>query len=150
MAKRRAQDGEAKKVEAGDLMYWRLPKETPDWLLAYLNSLGKKELSSFVYEAFEKEAKVRLGSQQNEEYILARVKGIPITAEEKKWLSNDMTQGMLGLLLVQIMREPSKALNTNLNDEVSATDENPEEEMAVNFADNADHDDFISENTYDF
>lgn len=149
MAKK-AQYGEPKKIEAGGMMYWRLPKETPDWLLAYLNSLGKKELSSFVYQAFEKEAKVRLGHERPEEYILASVKGMSITDEEKKWLSHDMTQGMLGLLLVQMMREPSKGLTTDFNNEVSVADEDSVEEKVFNLADNADHDDFINENTFDF
>ncbi|GAA0606914.1 hypothetical protein GCM10009001_25220 [Virgibacillus siamensis] len=116
---------EAKKsIERGQSITFRVPSDTPDYLLKQLQKLKETERRNFSSEI----AKFVLRGV-NETYAKKKeTLTIPLpkqlTKEQKSWLKHEHSEAMVGTILYQLLQDPMRATSilASLNIDAPAMD----------------------------
>ncbi|HLR66899.1 hypothetical protein [Virgibacillus alimentarius] len=135
-----------KSIERGQSITFRVPSDTPDYLLKQLQRLKdtarrnfSSEIAQFVLKGVNETY-----AKQKETITIPLPK--QLTKEQKNWLKHEHSEALIGSILYQLINDPIRAtsllasLNSNavdidealyLQEEVSATKEEPLAEPEV-------------------
>jgi len=131
-----------KRIERGQSITFRVPSDTPDYLLKQLQTLretAKRNFSSEIAQ-FVLKGVNETYSRERETVTIPLPK--KLTKEQKNWLKHEHSEALIGSILYQLLIDPIRAtsllasLNSNttnidealyLQEETAAVEEVPEE-----------------------
>ena|SRR5690625_4403062 len=131
-----------KRIERGQSITFRVPSDTPDYLLKQLQTLretAKRNFSSEIAQ-FVLKGVNETYSRERETVTIPLPK--QLTKEQKNWLKHEHSEALIGSILYQLLIDPIRAtsllasLNSNttnidealyLQEETAAVEEVPEE-----------------------
>lgn len=130
-----------KRIERGQSITFRIPSDTPDYLLKQLQKLRETARRNFSSEIaqFVLKGVNETYSRERETVTIPLPK--QLTKEQKNWLKHEHSEALIGSILYQLLIDPIRAtsllasLNSNatnieealyLQEEVTATNEVPD------------------------
>ncbi|WP_188454766.1 hypothetical protein [Virgibacillus oceani] len=141
--------GDTKKsIERGQSITFRVPSDTPDYLIKQLQKLKETERRNFSSQIAKFVLKGVNESFAKERETITIPLPKQLTKEQKSWLKHEHSEALIGSILYQLLNDPLRAttllaaLNSNSsnidealylqeNEDVSATSEDMAEEKAV-------------------
>ncbi|MFD1064628.1 hypothetical protein [Oceanobacillus locisalsi] len=122
-----------KQIERGQTITFRIPSDTPDYLLRQLQQLKETErrnfsskIASFVLKG------VNEMTVKERETVTIPLPG-KLTKEQKSWLKHEHSEALVGTILYQILSDPMRAtalltsMNSGTADIFKEVEEPPEE-----------------------
>ncbi|MYL61350.1 hypothetical protein GLW20_27990, partial [Virgibacillus halodenitrificans] len=114
-----------KSIERGQSITFRVPSDTPDYLLKQLQRLKEKERRNFSSEIaqFVLKGVNETFSRERETITIPLPK--QLTKEQKSWLKHEHSEALIGTILYQLLSDPMRAssLLAALNSNTSNIDE---------------------------
>src|SRR5699024_1651302 len=114
-----------KKIERGQSITFRVPSDTPDYLLKQLQRLREQERRNFSSEIAQFVLKgVNETYESNRETITIPLPKA-LTKEQKSWLKHEHSEALIGTILYQLLSDPMRAtsLLASLNSNAPTIDE---------------------------
>lgn len=127
-----------KQIERGQSITFRVPSDTPDYLLKQLTRLKEKERRNFSSQIAQFVLKgVNETNQRNRETITIPLPKA-LSKEQKSWLKHEHSEALIGTILYQLLSDPlrASALLASMNSGASNIDEALylQEETVENFS----------------
>lgn len=128
-----------KNIERGQSITFRVPSDTPDYLLKQLQRLKETERRNFSSQIAQYVLKGVNETYTRERETITIPLPKQLTKEQKSWLKHEHSEALMGSILYQLLSDPMRAttllasLNNNTSDmeaavhlqETAATDETP-------------------------
>ncbi|RDW20425.1 hypothetical protein [Oceanobacillus chungangensis] len=108
-----------KGIERGQSITFRVPSDTPDYLLKELSLLKEKERRNFSSTIAEFVLKALNESQTKERETVTIPLPKRLTKEQRSWLKHEHSEALIGSILYQLLSDPMRsttllaALNSN-------------------------------------
>ncbi|UJL46221.1 hypothetical protein KFZ58_17990 [Virgibacillus sp. NKC19-16] len=145
-----------KSIERGQSITFRVPSDTPDYLLKQLQKLKETERRNFSSEIAQFVLKGVNETYSKERETITIPLPKQLTKEQKSWLKHEHSEALIGTILYQLLNDPMRAttllasLNSNTSDidealylqeEVASANEEDKQEADPDFSlDNVDLD----------
>ncbi|MBP1971017.1 uncharacterized protein YecT (DUF1311 family) [Virgibacillus natechei] len=132
-----------KSIERGQSITFRVPSDTPDYLLKQLQKLKETERRNFSSEIAQYVLKGVNETYSKERETITIPMPKQLTKEQKSWLKHEHSEALIGTILYQLLNDPMRAttllasLNSNTSDidealylqeEVAASEEDKQEQ----------------------
>ncbi|MBM7600803.1 ribosomal protein L12E/L44/L45/RPP1/RPP2 [Virgibacillus halotolerans] len=139
-----------KNIERGQSITFRVPSDTPDYLLKQLQKLKETERRNFSSQIAQFVLKGVNETYTRERETITVPLPKQLTKEQKSWLKHEHSEALIGSILYQLLSDPMRAttllasLNSNTSDidealylqeEAAASKE--EQEQPISIEDNA-------------
>lgn len=114
-----------KQIERGQSITFRVPSDTPDYLLKQLTQLKEQERRNFSSQIAQFVLKgVNETNQRKRETITIPLPKA-LSKEQKSWLKHEHSEALIGTILYQLLSDPlrASALLASLNSSASTIDE---------------------------
>lgn len=109
-----------KKIERGQTITFRVPSDTPDYLLKQLQQLKEIERRNFSSKiaTFVLKGVHETVAREKETVTVPLPK--PLTREQKSWLKHEHSEALIGSILYQLLTDPKRVTSvlTSLSKEV--------------------------------
>ena len=114
-----------KSIERGQSITFRVPSDTPDYLLKELQRLKDTERRNFSSQIAQYVLKGVGESYQRERETITVPLPKQLTKEQKSWLKHEHSEALIGTILYQLLSDPMRAttLLASLNSNTSNIDE---------------------------
>ncbi len=127
-----------KSIERGQSITFRVPSDTPDYLLKQLQRLKETERRNFSSEIAQYVLRGVNETFARERETLTVPLPKQLTKEQKSWLKHEHSEALIGSILYQLLQDPMRAttllasLNSNSRDVEEALYLQEEETAAAN------------------
>lgn len=111
-----------KSIERGQSITFRVPSDTPDYLLKQLQNLKETERRNFSSEIAQYVLRGVNETFSRERESLTIPLPKQLTKEQKSWLKHEHSEALIGTILYQLLQDPVRAtsllasLNSNSHD----------------------------------
>ncbi|WP_156290106.1 hypothetical protein [Oceanobacillus salinisoli] len=114
-----------KGIERGQSITFRVPSDTPDYLLKQLSKLKETERRNFSSTIASYVLKGVNESFAKEREVITVPLPKKLTKEQKSWLKHEHSEAMIGTILYQLLNDPMRAttLLSSLNSNTTDIDE---------------------------
>lgn len=114
-----------KSIERGQSITFRVPSDTPDYLLKQLQKLKETERRNFSSEIAQYVLKGVNETYSKERESITIPLPKQLTKEQKSWLKHEHSEALIGTILYQLLNDPMRAttLLASLNSNTSNIDE---------------------------
>ncbi|MFS0750185.1 hypothetical protein [Oceanobacillus sp. 1P07AA] len=114
-----------KKIERGQTITFRVPSDTPDYLLKQLQQLKDIERRNFSSKIAHFVLKGVHETVVRERETVTVPLPKPLTREQKSWLKHEHSEAMIGSILYQLLTDPKRvtSIMTTLNKEIEEADQ---------------------------
>lgn len=114
-----------KSIERGQSITFRVPSDTPDYLLKQLQKLKETERRNFSSEIAQFVLKGVNETYSKERETITIPLPKQLTKEQKSWLKHEHSEALIGTILYQLLNDPMRAttLLASLNSNTSDIDE---------------------------
>ncbi|AIF44803.1 hypothetical protein [Virgibacillus sp. SK37] len=114
-----------KSIERGQSITFRVPSDTPDYLLKQLQRLKERERRNFSSEIAQYVLKGVNETFSRERETITIPLPKQLTKEQKSWLKHEHSEALIGTILYQLLSDPMRAssLLAALNSNTSNIDE---------------------------
>ncbi|WP_449354917.1 hypothetical protein ACUL41_01265 [Virgibacillus natechei] len=112
-------------IERGQSITFRVPSDTPDYLLKQLQKLKETERRNFSSEIAQYVLKGVNETYSKERETITIPLPKQLTKEQKSWLKHEHSEALIGTILYQLLNDPMRAttLMASLNSNTSDIDE---------------------------
>lgn len=114
-----------KNIERGQSITFRVPSDTPDYLLKQLQKLKETERRNFSSQIAQFVLKGVNETYTRERETITVPLPKQLTKEQKSWLKHEHSEALIGTILYQLLSDPMRAttLLASLNSNTSNIDE---------------------------
>ncbi|MBY7144945.1 hypothetical protein KFZ56_18165 [Virgibacillus sp. NKC19-3] len=112
-------------IERGQSITFRVPSDTPDYLLKQLQKLKETERRNFSSKIAQYVLKGVNETYSKERETITIPMPKQLTKEQKSWLKHEHSEALIGTILYQLLNDPMRAttLLASLNSNTSNIDE---------------------------
>ncbi|MFD2629749.1 hypothetical protein [Oceanobacillus kapialis] len=116
-----------KKIERGQSITFRVPSDTPDYLLKQLQHLKETARRNFSSEIAQFVLNGLNENQTRERETITVPLPQKLTKEQKSWLKHEHSEALIGSLIYQLLSDPMRAttLLASLNRDAYSLEEEP-------------------------
>lgn len=118
-----------KNIERGQTITFRIPSDTPEYLLKQLQQLKETERRNFSSKIANFVLKGVNETNVREREMVTIPLPKPLTKEQKSWLKHEHSEALIGTILYQLLTDPMRA--TALLTSMNRSTENALQDMAM-------------------
>ncbi|MCM2534170.1 hypothetical protein NDK43_19655 [Neobacillus pocheonensis] len=127
-------------MKRGQVITFRLPSDTPEHILKYLQKLKESDKRDFSRKVAEL---VILGISNKKEQETISIPMIQkLTKEQRDWLKHEQTEALLGNMIYQLFSEPARLTSIEVTE--------PKMEVQIPLQDKEEMDDDLNDFEWDF
>ncbi|ERI10828.1 hypothetical protein [Aneurinibacillus aneurinilyticus] len=101
----------ARLIKPGQTIPFRLPKDTPEDIIEYLNEMKEKEGSSFNSKVTSLFIEAIYKKKAEKKDVVSFPLPGTLTEEQQRWINNQHTRQALGQWVYQMITQPSKPVD---------------------------------------